>query len=254
MNVLYALRRARDFHGAKIAIFDEDHAITYGEFHTRLVRAANALRDLGLGRGERLAFLMLNSPCYLELYYAAAMAGIVVVPINTRWNEEDVALTLRDSGAAILAVDDRFAAMKVDGAVTLGPSEYERAVAAADAEEHPGRPEPDEDDIVGLFYTSGTTGGSKGVMLTHRNLCANMKHTCWRRGAWPRWHLAARRAHVSPGRCRHPVGRPHDGTGARIPSRPSIQRCFCGASRAVSREQHRAGARHDQHGGKPPRR
>ena len=197
MNVLYALRRARDFHSAKIAIFDEDRAVTYGEFHTRLVRVANALHDLGLGRGDRLAILMLNSPRYLELYYAAAMAGIVVVPINTRWNEDDVAATVRDAGAAMIAVDDRFAAMKIDGAVTLGPSEYERAVAAAGAQELAG-PEPDDGDIVGLFYTSGTTGGSKGAMLTHRNLCANMNTMlvtrCVPEGTWlhaaPMFHLA----------------------------------------------------------------
>ena len=74
-------------------------------------RAAAFLRDLGLRKGDRAAVWMLNSHEYLELYHATAMAGIVIVPLNTRWHENDVAFTLQDSEAEALIVDDRFAPM-----------------------------------------------------------------------------------------------------------------------------------------------
>ena len=72
-------------------------------------RAAAFLRDLGIQKGDRVAVWMLNSHEYLELYYATAMAGIVIVPLNTRWHESDVAFTLTDSDSVALIVDQSFA-------------------------------------------------------------------------------------------------------------------------------------------------
>jgi long-chain acyl-CoA synthetase len=187
MNVLYALRRAKCFHGDRTAILDGDRSLTYREFYERVVRAANALRALGVKRGDRVAALLLNSPEYLELYFACALIGAVIVPINTRWSAADVAFTLRDSESTLLALDDCFASMRsqLDHPCTFlyagrascpeGMEDYAAMVAAASPQEPLG-PEPDEHDLVGLFYTSGTTGGSKGVMLTHRNLYANALH------------------------------------------------------------------------------
>jgi acyl-CoA synthetase (AMP-forming)/AMP-acid ligase II len=151
------------------------------------------LRGIGIEKGDRLAAWMLNSHDYMELYWATAIAGIVIVPINTRWHPKDVDFTLADSGAKALMVDQHFAA-KVgelqNPPRVLCSCEYSDAEVAFE--------EPDEDGLVGLFYTSGTTGGPKGVMLTHRNLWSNAVHTMMatgmRQGVWlhaaPMFHAA----------------------------------------------------------------
>ena len=159
------------------AYYRDGGATTYDEFYDRVLRAGQALRALGIERGDRVAVLMLNSPRYLELYFATAAIGAAVVPINIRWGAEEINFSLRDSGTKVLALDDRFASLKPDPLPLLlytgdkdcpdGMVSYEAAVAAAlpvvEAD-------PKEDEILGLFYTSGTTGGPKGVMLTHRNI------------------------------------------------------------------------------------
>jgi long-chain acyl-CoA synthetase len=147
---------------------------------------------------------MLNSHEYLELYYATAMAGIVMVPLNTRWQTDDVVRTLADAGAVGLVIDDHF----VSAAGRLPKLPYlifagrrggpPGTVAYAHADTAASFEEPLEDDVVGLFYTSGTTGGPKGVMLTHRNVWSNNLHTfaaervdkpVWLHAA-PMFHLA----------------------------------------------------------------
>jgi long-chain acyl-CoA synthetase len=189
MNVLYGLRRAHRLFGSNPA----SGGYTWSELYTRVHRMAAFLRGIGIEKGDRLAAWMLNSHDYLELYWATAIAGIVIVPINTRWNAKDVDFTLADSGAKALMVDGSFAARVRElqnPPRVLSSCEYSDAAVAFE--------EPDEDDLVGLFYTSGTTGGPKGVMLTHRNLWSNALHSIMatgiKQGVWlhaaPMFHAA----------------------------------------------------------------
>jgi len=204
MNVLYCLRRAREFHGGSIASYLGDgSSITWSEFHDRVYRAAALFRDLGIQKGDRVAVWMLNCHEYLELYYATAAAGIVIVPLNTRWHENDVAFTIADSDAVALIVDGHFAARigKLSNpprVIYAGAGECpEGMVAYGHSDSRRSFDEPKPEDLVGLFYTSGTTGGPKGVMLSHRNLWANLLHSMLvdlREGTWlhaaPMFHLA----------------------------------------------------------------
>jgi long-chain acyl-CoA synthetase len=106
LEVLSAPRK--EAHASSIASYRPEGPITWGDLYDRVNRIAGFLRNLGLQKGNRLAALLLNSHEYLELYYASMIAGIVIVPMNTRWGVDDFAFTMRDSGAIALAVDDRF--------------------------------------------------------------------------------------------------------------------------------------------------
>src|SRR5580700_6547312 len=189
MNVLFSLRRAHQFHGSNPA----SGGFTWSEFYEVVYRKAAFLRSLGIERGDRVAVWMLNSHEFLELYFATAIAGVAIVPINTRWHVTDFDFTLVDSGAKALFVDAQFAS-KV-GELKCAP----RVFCSCDTSDAKvSFDEPQADDLLGLFYTSGTTGGPKGVMLTHTNLWSNALHTMLatgiRQGAWlhaaPMFHAA----------------------------------------------------------------
>lgn len=163
-----------------------DRACTWSELKQRVARLAAALQARGLKEEDRVAILALNRDRYTEYYFAVWWAGGVVVPLNTRWSAAENVYSLNDSGARILLVDDAFKPLLPDirsGAKTLEtfiylgeetcPPDmvgYEAMIAAAAPAEDRLRA---EDDLAGLFYTGGTTGFPKGVMLGHRGLWYN---------------------------------------------------------------------------------
>ena len=76
-------------HGRRTALLDGERAVTFNEFYNRVLRCGQALKALGVARGDRVAVLMLNSPSYLELYFGIASIGAAIVPVNTRWSTAD---------------------------------------------------------------------------------------------------------------------------------------------------------------------
>jgi long-chain acyl-CoA synthetase len=188
MNVNYCLRRARRFHGAKTAIHHEDEILTWEDFGRRVEASARRMAALGVRKGDRVAVLMTNSPAYLDLYFSIPLLGALIVPMNFRWHVNEMAFTLEDSESAYLFVDQVLAPLApkllvmvpglkdvlyyAPGDCPAGLTDFRTAPE--------GEPlvidEPREDDLVGLFYTSGTTGGPKGAMLSHRNLYSNAIH------------------------------------------------------------------------------
>ncbi len=146
--------------------------------------------------GDRVAILSLNSDRYLELYLAAGWAGAVIVPLNIRWSPIENEDALRDCRAAVLFVDKAFAPVAAalvnaiaglklvyadDGETPAGMENQDTLIASNE-------PIPDakrrRDDLAGIFYTGGTTGRSKGVMLSHGNLMANALNALGE-GLWP---------------------------------------------------------------------
>jgi long-chain acyl-CoA synthetase len=189
MNVGYCLNRAKQFHGDHVAIDQEGEQITYRQLHAQVERSARKLAAEGVRKGDRVAVLMLNSPAYFDLYFSIPLAGALIVPLNTRWHINEVIQTLTDSGSESLFVDERFAPCARElrailpqlkrifyyapGSCPEGLIDFAHLNETV-MERH--FDEPHEDDLVGLFYTSGTTGGPKGAMLSHRNLYSNAVH------------------------------------------------------------------------------
>jgi long-chain acyl-CoA synthetase len=190
MDILAGLRRAARNFADNQAVIDGETRLTWREVDRRVRRLASELRGLGVQPGERVAILMLNGFRYLELYYAIPRIGALVVPLNYRLAEPELAAILADSGASTLVVDDSFAPTgqrladaqplrlihASSSASPVGMQSYEALIeGAGETEPDWGRP-IDEDALVGLYYTGGTTGRAKGVMLSHKNLAANALH------------------------------------------------------------------------------
>lgn len=170
-------RRAR-MTPQRTAIVHETTARTYAELAQRVTRLAHALRSLGVGRGDRVAYLGPNHPALAETLFATGLLGAVFVPLNTRLAVPELAYNLDDSGAETLLWAPEFAdtiaelreTVKVREYVAVG-DEYERLLVAADdtaLDEPVGL-----DDVCMIQYTSGTSGRPKGVMLSHGNIAWN---------------------------------------------------------------------------------
>jgi fatty-acyl-CoA synthase len=156
----------------RIAIVCGERRLTYADFYERATRLAHVFADAGLEPGDKVAIMCVNSPEYLEAFFAAQLAGCVPVNVNYRYVGAELAYLLDNSDARALVFDNEFAAT-VGEALDALPAErrprlqldvaldYERALArASDA---PTTREPSGDDLV-FLYTGGTTGYPKAVM------------------------------------------------------------------------------------------
>ncbi|MFE5811881.1 o-succinylbenzoate--CoA ligase [Streptomyces sp. NPDC056479] len=151
---------------------------SYATLHQRTNRLAHALRDRGVRRGDRIAYLGPNHPSYLETLFAAGTLGAVFVPLNTRLAGPEIAYQLADSGAKALIYGPSHAGLvaglpghtDVRTYLEAGP-DYEGALASASDEPIDAPVTPDDTCLI--MYTSGTTGRPKGAMLTHGNITWN---------------------------------------------------------------------------------
>lgn len=174
MSLAHLLLRHARLAPQRPAIFNGTllHA-TYGQWAARSAAAAQRLREAGLVPGDRVVLFLRNHPRYLELLWACWWAGLVAVPVNAKLHPREVEWITDNAQARWAFVTGDVAPDTLAGLERQIDVESSSADALLAAEEGTPLPEPvprEPNDTAWLFYTSGTTGRPKGVMLTHRNL------------------------------------------------------------------------------------
>ncbi len=212
MRISSAIKRAVQISGPELATDYLDRQRTWHEFGDRIASLAGALVELGVQPGDRIAMLSLNNDRYLEYFFAVPWVGATFVPINTRLAAPEFVHWLSDSESSMLFIDDAFLAVwptiadrlaNIRNLVYVGENKTPEGMLSYEALVADAEPiEPKDtggDQLAGLFYTGGTTGRSKGVMLSHRNLLLNAiqfgpeagfdRHSIYLHAA-PMFHLA----------------------------------------------------------------
>lgn len=189
MNLLNLFDLSLVRRASEIALEWQDRAFTFADIEARSNRAANFLLSRGLVKGDRVGVYLPNCLELIDLYLACVKTGIIFVPINILYREREITHILGDA--------------EPKAVITNSPS-FPRVVPVWSPEEiasdNSTRPLTvlDGDSVAALVYTSGTTGASKGAMITHNNLAANALNllTCWQITAADRFLLVLPLFHV----------------------------------------------------------
>ena len=176
LSPLHFIERAGEVYASRIAVVDGEVAYTWQQFRARARQLAAALQAGGLKKGDRVAFLALNSEPLLLAHFAVPRAGGVLVAINTRWSAEEIGYVIEHCSARMV-----FYTPGLEAQLAAVPSGVPRIATTADFEAlvasgSPQRIEPwqtHEDDAISINYTSGTTGRPKGVVFHHRGAYLN---------------------------------------------------------------------------------
>src|SRR5881227_2829398 len=176
-------RRARKLYPDRVAVMDGNSRWTYAQFLDRCDRWSTVLQKLGIKSGDRVAYLSPNTHAQLESFYAVPQIGAVLVPINYRLTANDFVYLINHSGAEVVcahsdyleAVDSvrsqltavkHFVALDGPAAEAAGSwLDYESLIAGSASDFR--AVDIDENDLLTINYTSGTTSRPKGVMITH---------------------------------------------------------------------------------------
>lgn len=166
---------------ALFATLPDGSSLTYGNFMTGVFRAAGALKDCGLTKGDRLALQVEKSIEALEIYGACLMTGIIFLPLNTAYTTDEIDYFLQDAQAGLFICDPgreaEFQAIAQRHDTKLLTLSQVKTGSFVDLS-HSANPIEEQTpcgtgDVAALLYTSGTTGRSKGAMLTQENLLSN---------------------------------------------------------------------------------
>src|SRR5215831_1142548 len=186
----HSLGRALQYYPDKTALALKGNRLSFRQLHERVGRIATALNNEGFKAGDRLALLLPNETEYIELIYACAWLGLIVVPLNTRLSEKEIDHVLVDATPRGLIRHSSLAAptvkLPLERIIDKETFEFKDDALV--------KPVYDPDAVFTLIYTSGTTGLPKGVALTHANIMANMDHVNY----WMRYREAGVYLHAAP--------------------------------------------------------
>lgn len=203
-------------HGAREFVIHEDERVTYDAHFRAVAHLAHKLAEVGVGKGDRVAFAMRNLPEWTAIFFAVASIGAVAVPLNAWWSAGELSYGISDSGAKLLILDgDRYDRFKGElpaltglervfvtrpkGAIEAPAESFDALLpqpndwaALPEIGLHPAAATIAPEDDVVIFYTSGTTGAPKGALGTHRNMATNIYSSAYcnaramlRRGEMP---------------------------------------------------------------------
>jgi len=191
MTLSEILPRAATLWPNEAAVTCGSHEFTYRDVGDRVGRLVAALAKLGVEKGDRVAVLHRNCHRMLEAYFAAVHAGAILVPMNHRLTARDLAYILDDTSCRVMIADDGWSDLAAKAITTshtpctpissrmdgrIGPAvegpDYETLLEEIGEQRLPDAASS-EDDPANVYYTSGTTGHQKGVVLTHRNISSH---------------------------------------------------------------------------------
>jgi acyl-CoA synthetase (AMP-forming)/AMP-acid ligase II len=216
LNLRLPFNKATTLWPDREALVEGNERFTYRQFGQRVAALVVALLSQKLPKGARIAVVVPNGLRYMECYYAIALAGFVILPVNFRLSADEMSSIFHDADISLLIGHADFAnhiekalaqTPFLNKIIWLPPTPQSSAVPGKNYEqmisENIGQPLPDlelqGDDLAQLYYTSGTTGRPKGVMLTQENITFHALATAYELGlsdedVWlhvaPMFHLA----------------------------------------------------------------
>lgn len=190
LTPVHFISRSALIYPNKTAVVYNDIRYTYQEFYSRVNRLASALKNIGIQKGEKVAFICPNIPPMLEAHFAVPMIGAVLVSVNIRLAAQEISYIINHSDAKAVFVDNEFAGIvnpivneltQVKTFVNICDISTDKPLKGMEYEEFlaTGSPTPivpnvdDEYQNITINYTSGTTGLPKGVMYHHRGAYLN---------------------------------------------------------------------------------
>jgi 3-hydroxybenzoate/4-hydroxybenzoate---CoA ligase len=152
-------------HGGRTALICGDESVTFAQLADRVARAAGALAALGVRPGERVLFVMRDTPEFAAAWLGAVRAGAVAIALNNKLSDAEVSHVIADSKPRLAVVDERFAERRFAGMKALRASAFREQLAHARSAPAFGR-SPETPAF--MLYSSGTTGQPKGIIHAHR--------------------------------------------------------------------------------------
>jgi malonyl-CoA/methylmalonyl-CoA synthetase len=200
MNLAQVLSEKAQIFGPQTAIQFKNQRTSFSNLDRQVKKAAEVLINFNVCKGDRVAFLLPKGLTFIEYYLATLSLGAIALPLNPAYRAEEILYFLSDSGSSLVILDSE-KKNELDAVLRQIPSLQVRVIDSEDPKILKELPSPKRlsyptrgDDVAMLCYTSGTTGRSKGAMITHENLIENMKAL---NQAW-HWTRQDKLLHVLP--------------------------------------------------------